>query len=75
MINYEKTYYKVIHVDQTYNGNLYKIGLNELSNCINCSGLCFTDLNNLGTFYEHGNLIAVIKLCNDSMIVEDLSQR
>lgn len=70
-------YYKVVNYDLVHNDFTYCIGLNQDTEPFNPTGSCepgglyFTDLDNLGSFYNYGDMIAVIKLCEDSKVYQD----
>ena len=65
MFDYTATYYKVIGNDKkhkNHKNHIYDIGLNvdkvpfnPTKSCLG-GGLYFTDLKNLGTFYDYGDL-------------------
>ena len=55
----------------------YRLGLNvdkiKFNPCGSCepSGLYFTNFENLGSFYEYGSLVAIIKIPIDAMVKYD----
>jgi hypothetical protein len=71
------TYYKIVSHDYIHHGFTYKLGLNIDSIKFNpadtCKpgGLYFTDFDNLGTYYKHGDLIAFIKIPSDAQVYKD----
>ena len=77
-MNYQNiTYYKVVRDDLTHHGFTYKLGLNVDTLYFNPSGSCrpgglyFTDIDNLGTFFDFGNLIAFIKIPIDAQVYSE----
>jgi hypothetical protein len=77
-MNYQNNmYYKMMRNDFIHHGFTYKLGLNVDTIKFNPTGSClpgglyFTDIDNLGTFFEFGNLIAIIKIPNDALVYKE----
>ena len=72
-----KTFYKVVREDLTHNEVVYKLGLNIDPLKFNPKGSCqsgglyFTDIENIGKYFDYGNLVAYITIPNDALIYKD----
>jgi hypothetical protein len=72
-----KTYYKCLRQDLTHHGFKYQVGLNVDTIAFNPTGSCqpgglyFTDKENLHEYFNHGYLIADIRIPKDAKVYQD----
>ena len=71
------TYYKIVRNDYIHNNFTYKLGLNIDPIKFNPIDLCrprglyFTDFDNLGTYFNFRDLVAIIKIPNNPQVYKD----